>query len=696
MTSIIHQILPAVLPVLHNITPFIFSPTSDEIGEQIEHVILCRYWFRPVMSLGSNWSIMETSQPEQLSPSVKPVFPPPMSNRSLGKLLVLLKPYTIPLGSLVLIAVVLSFLNGLTQVALTPLLNIVLGQETGAPASAEGSASSGMLDFDLNNLGAEVLVRLSDWTGLTDRWHLLVVATLVFLALNLIGQGTAYGARYWMTSVRFRITADLEHHLFDHILRLPLTFLDRFQAGWLFSRMDNDVRIGSSLMADLIIDGLSNLLVSFFYAFLLLKTSLSLTIFAAIAGVVQIGVSRVMSGYTKHMIRSAHESIARLQGYSLERLSAVREVKALAGEAYEAERFGDRIAELMLYLARHSNFKRLEQPIRFIVNRIALVAVMLYGARQMLNGRISTTAFLLFMFFAQSLVGPLSKLAELLLSAVEIRATLDGAGYLLNQVPESTGGGKIPAPLQNEIVLRDVSFAYEGLPVLRHINLRIKQGQMIALIGRSGAGKTTLVDLLMRFYEPAEGSIEFDGAPIQDFELASFRRLFGVVSQDGLLFNDTVYNNIAYARPDLTQEDVVRAARIANAEDFILNDLRDGYDTLLGERGVRLSGGQRQRIAIARAVAHRPSILILDEATSALDTVSERQVQGAIEQVVKDSTAVVIAHRLSTILMADQIVVLRDGEIVEMGTHQELIALGGEYKYLYDLQFVDIPQAVAE
>jgi ABC-type multidrug transport system fused ATPase/permease subunit len=183
--------------------------------------------------------------------------------------------------------------------------------------------------------------------------------------------------------------------------------------------------------------------------------------------------------------------------------------------------------------------------------------------------------------------------------------------------------------------------------------------------------------------------IELDGVPVQEFDLAAYRTLFGVVSQDGLLFNETVYQNIAYARPELSREDVERAARIANAENFILNDLDQGYDTLLGERGVRLSGGQRQRVAIARAVVHRPQILILDEATSALDSESERLVQDAISHVVKGHTSIVIAHRLSTILMADKIVVLRDGEIVETGTHKELLALNGEYSYLYNLQFHD-------
>jgi ABC-type multidrug transport system fused ATPase/permease subunit len=329
-----------------------------------------------------------------------------------------------------------------------------------------------------------------------------------------------------------------------------------------------------------------------------------------------------------------------------------------------------------------------EKPLRISVNRVVVVVVMLFGAWQLLQGQITTSAFLLFMFFAQSLIGPLTGLASIFLTVTEIRALLSGVAYLLAVDEEPNGTRPARADdFQDRIELKDVSFAYGDLPVLRNANLTIRKGEMVALVGRSGAGKSTLVDLLMRFYLPTDGVITLDGVQVGEFNLQQYRRLFGVVSQDELLFNDTVYNNIAYARPELSREDVERSARIANAEPFILSDLDNGYDTIVGQRGVRLSGGQRQRIAIARAVAHQPAVLILDEATSSLDSESERLVQQAIEQVVKGCTAVVIAHRLSTVLMADKIVVLKEGEIVEMGTHQELLNRGGEYRYLYDLQF---------
>lgn len=612
-------------------------------------------------------------------------FPPEMPLSSIRKLLRVVKPYTFQIILVVLAAVFLSFLTGITQLALTPLLNLVLGTNITQAASTPPTFS-----FDLNKIGPAILSMISSATGLTDRWQLLAVTSIAYLALILIGQAAGFGARVWITRLRFSMVADVEHLVFSHILRLPLSFLRKYQAGWLFSRMDLDVRSAGSTLSEVVIDGLSSLLVSLFYAALLVRTSLSLALFAALAGVIQLALTRFLSTYTKRLTRRVLETSARLQAFGLERLLAVREIKALAAEAYEATVFRNFINQWKRVNTNQFIYKKVESPLRMSVNRTVIVAVMLFGAWQLVHGQLSTTAFLLFMFFAQQLITPLSSLSEMLLSLVEIRSTLDGVGYILSQDDEREGtGSRLVEGLHDHIVLKNVSFAYRDLPVLKNINLTIQRGEMVALVGKSGAGKSTLADLLMRFFIPTEGVIELDGIPAQEFDLAAYRRLFGVVSQDGLLFNETVYQNIAYARPELSQEDVERAARIANAENFILNDLDQGYDTLLGERGVRISGGQRQRVAIARAVVHRPQILVLDEATSALDSESERLVQEAISHVVKGHTSIVIAHRLSTILMADKIVVLRDGEIVEMGTHKELLALNGEYSYLYNLQFND-------
>jgi ABC-type multidrug transport system fused ATPase/permease subunit len=597
----------------------------------------------------------------------------------------LLKPYGGAILTLALASVGLSLLNGVTQVALTPLLEIVL---RGSEAASSAAQVTPGFTFDLNQLGLSVLNLAAQATGFTDPWRLLLVSSGLYVVLAVAGQAAAFATRYWATGMRLRVSRDLEYKLFGHILRLPLSFLHRHPIGWLQSRMSGDVLNATGMINDLVIDGLTNVLLSGFYILLLVRTNPSLTLIAAIAGLTQLGLSRGLTNMARNRTRDNFEAMAQGNAFRQERLSAIREIKSFSAEQHEQESLFSIISRVVRLSVRYFLYKHVEKPLRISVNRVVVVVVMLFGAWQLLQGQITTSAFLLFMFFAQSLIGPLTGLASILLEVTEIRALLSGVAYLLAVDEEPNGTRPARADdFQDRIELKDVSFAYGDLPVLRNANLTIRKGEMVALVGRSGAGKSTLVDLLMRFYLPTDGVITLDGVQVGEFNLQQYRRLFGVVSQDELLFNDTVYNNIAYARPELSREDVERSARIANAEPFILSDLDNGYDTIVGQRGVRLSGGQRQRIAIARAVAHQPAVLILDEATSSLDSESERLVQQAIEQVVKGCTAVVIAHRLSTVLMADKIVVLKEGEIVEMGTHQELLNRGGEYRYLYDLQF---------
>ncbi len=605
--------------------------------------------------------------------------------RGARHVLALLKPYLSWLVLLAFLSTGVGFLNGSSQVALTPLVELVLslGQDV-VPQASQG------FTFDLKELGTSVLNLAMQATGVSDPWQLLLITSIVYLLFAVSGQMSGFVVRYWAMQLNYRIARDLEHRLFGHLLRLPLSFLNKHPIGWLQSRMTTDVQAAMDIISQILVDGVSNILLTVFYVIVLLRTNLRLTLVTALAGALHFGISRALGNIARRRTRTSFETTAHLQGFIQERLANAREIKALAGEAHEQAHFLAWISEQVRAVLRYQVLDRIDSPVRWSVNRVVIIVVMLFGAWELIGGRLTAAAFALFMFFAQSLIDPLAKLGSVLLRGRMVGALLEGVDYILNQSQERGGGRPVlPEGFHEALVLRDVSFAYEDghMAVVHDLNLRIQKGEMVALVGRSGAGKTTLVDLILRFYQPTQGCITLDGVPVDSFELGAYRRLFGVVSQDSMLFNTSVYENIAYAHPELSRQEVEEAARIANAQDFILNELSEGYDTILGERGVRLSGGQRQRIAIARAVAHRPAILVLDEATSALDSESERQVQDAIARVVEGSTAIVIAHRLSTIYMADKIVVMKEGRIVEMGTHQELLERSGEYRYLHDLQF---------
>src|SRR5690606_8294994 len=366
-----------------------------------------------------------------------------------------------------------------------------------------------------------------------------------------------------------------------------------------------------------------------------------------------------------------------------------RLVKATAAEEFERERFRKLTQHYYKSIVRTERLRVLMSPLTEMMGAIGTVLLLWYGSRLVLvEQSMDAASFVAFLGLSLKLYQPakwLSRFPSLvqpgLVGAERVFEFLDTPIEI-----DDRDGARPFEGVKESIRLEGVGFEYvPGRPVLKGIDVEIRAGQVVALVGPSGAGKTTLVDMVARFYDPTEGRITIDGVDLREFQLGSLRRHMGVVTQETVLFHDTVRANIAYALPDATQEDVERAARAANAHEFIVQ-MPQGYDTILGERGTRLSGGQRQRIAIARAILRDPPILIFDEATSALDSESERLVQEAIEHLLEGRTVFVIAHRLSTILNADQILVMEAGRIIEKGTHDELLAEGGLYRKLYRLQ----------
>jgi subfamily B ATP-binding cassette protein MsbA len=408
-------------------------------------------------------------------------------------------------------------------------------------------------------------------------------------------------------------------------------------------------------------------------------------------------VAPVLIGVMQPVLRSLRRGHRRLTNQYGEMTSVVQEavsgirlVKAFGGEGYELGRFreaSDRYAKGMMRVAR---LGQLAIPITETIGTLAAVIILWFGAREVLEGgTMDATTLIAFLAATLRLLQPLKQLSQVPTVAAQSMASAERVFEVLDAEAESDRdrGTREVTGLAQGMEFERVTFAYESDPVLREVSFSARRGDVIAIVGASGAGKTTLVDLIPRFHEPASGRILLDGVDTRAITLSSLRRLMGIVSQDTVVFNDTVRNNLAYgAAATYTDEQVAAAARAANADGFI-RELPEGYDTVLGERGTRLSGGQRQRIAIARALLVDPPILILDEATSALDSESERQVQEAIDRLLAGRTVFVIAHRLSTVVHATQILVLDRGRVVERGTHEELLARRAYYHRLHALQF---------
>jgi subfamily B ATP-binding cassette protein MsbA len=408
----------------------------------------------------------------------------------------------------------------------------------------------------------------------------------------------------------------------------------------------------------------------------------------ATAPILILGIRGLLGRLRRHS-RLWQEEQGQLTATVSERLGAMKLIRAYGGETSEARFFADQAARYRKRVQRTQRYSSMTSPVSELFGGLVLTLIIWAAANPAVTGvELGAAATIGFLVGALKIMSPLKSISQFPASWAIAQASAERVFALLDEPSaEADTPGAAPARFERDIVFDRVSFAYaDGPPVLMDITFAVPKGSIIAIVGPSGAGKTTLLDLLPRFHDPVSGEIRLDGAPLPSLQRASLRALLGVVSQDTVLLNDTVSANIAYGRPGATPAQVEAAARAANAGEFIAQ-LPGGYQTLLGERGTRLSGGQRQRIAIARALLRDPPILLLDEATSALDTESERLVQDAIERLMQDRTVLVVAHRLATVLDADLILVLDGGQLVERGTHQELLAENGLYRRLYDLQF---------
>lgn len=528
--------------------------------------------------------------------------------------------------------------------------------------------------------------------------RMLLAINLFILGVFLLKNIFDFLQQYLVVRLEQAVTRDLRNQVYSHLLDLDLRFFGRTRVGQVISRLTGDVDQLRLLVTKNLAKFATSVLQIVASLVVLIGISLELTI---VALVVLPGMFAIW-GRIRNRLQRGDRSVLNLAGevssHLQETVSGIRLVKATAAEEFERERFRKLTQHYYKSIVRTERLRVLMSPLTEMMGAVGTVLLLWYGSELVLvEQSMDAASFIAFLGLSMKLYQPakwLSRFPSLvqpgLVGAERVFEFLDTPIEI-----DDRDGARPFEGVKESIRLEGVGFAYvPGRPVLKGIDVEIRAGQVVALVGPSGAGKTTLVDLVARFYDPTEGRITIDGVDLRDFSLRSLRSRLGIVTQETVLFHDTVRANIAYGLPDATQEAIERAARAAHAHEFIMQ-LPEGYDTILGERGTRLSGGQRQRIAIARAMLRDPAILIFDEATSALDTESERLVQRAIEQLFAGRTVFLIAHRLSTVQRADLILVLDRGRIVEWGTHQELLERDGLFRRLYDLQFESDARPVA-
>ncbi len=591
-----------------------------------------------------------------------------------------MRPYSLQLLFLVLSNIVLGAIGALTMAVIKPVMGVLF--EEGANRHdilPDVSGLHGVKDSLFSTIDSLIVSPQPSQTLL----NLSLFIVSIFVVKNILKYVS--GIRYIKLSET--VVRDMRLEVFRRLLDQPLSFFNASKVGELLSLTTNEIGAMHATIVPFFMQMLRHPVEVILLLLLLLSLSVKLTLIAMSTTLVTMFLVRIARTFLRRYAGRMADSTAGFIGTLQESLSSIRVVKAFSAETKVLNRFAQHTDEYVRSAVKLSRVNESIPTINEILAIGALSVVLLVGGHEVFSGEMRGSDLMTFLFGLFAIMSPVISLVSVPGQIQRGLVAADRVFALMDRKAELEEGSIDAPPFRKELVVENVRFSYnEHRVVLDKVSLRVPFGKKVALVGASGSGKSTLIDLLVRFYDPQQGSVLMDGEDIRRFKTGSYRRRFGVVSQEAVLFNDTIANNIGFGLPNISKDDVVRAASIAHADEFI-RALPQGYETLTGDRGVLLSGGQKQRIAIARAVALNPDILIFDEATSALDSESEKIVQDTMNELLRDRTAVIIAHRLSTIIHCDTIIVFDKGQIIEQGTHTELLARKGVYYRLYTLQY---------
>ncbi len=596
------------------------------------------------------------------------------------------RPYGSYLGGSVVLSILSAVFNIFSFTLIIPILRILFNVDGGVYHFIPWDADASFKEKALNNLYAFV----SEYMQLHGAGKTLLALCLFLCAMTFIKTACYFGASAVMVPIRTGIVKDLRMQLYSKIVSLPIGFFSAERRGDIIARMSGDVQEVETSITGSIEMLIKNPILITFYMGTLFFISWKLTLFVLVFAPVMLLIMSAIGRRLKAASTEAQSLWSDTMSQVDETLGGLRVIKAFLAERLMTRRF-DTVTDAMRRKNNHVWIRQASaHPVSEFLGTVMISIVMWFGGTLILGHHaiIDAPTFIFYMVMLYSVIQPIKDFSKAAYGIPKGLASMERIDRILqagNDLREPEHPVRVDG-LKEALRFEHVGFRYEnGKQVLRDIDLTIEKGKTIAIVGASGAGKSTLVDLIPRFWDPSEGRITLDGTPLTDISKESLRSLIGYVNQEPILFNDTIFGNIAFGKPGATREEVEQAARIANAHDFIL-EKEEGYDTNIGDRGVKLSGGQRQRLSIARAILKNPPLLILDEATASLDTESERAVQDALDRLMSGRTTIAIAHRLSTIRHADEIIVLDEGRIVERGRHEELLAKGGYYRKLNDMQ----------